>query len=408
MKIMKRKITLFILAALLLWMASAVQAQVSVSVSTYAGSTAGYTDGNLTEAQFKRPEALLFDGDGNLYVADPDNNAVRKITSGTVSTLTASPGSPNQMALADGKLYVIKGTGSPNATQINRIDMATGEVTLMSAYGTYNYAEGLCSDAVGNLYVSDNHSIYKVPADTRQKTLLAGGGEERGFINGTGNAARFSNPKQMVMDASGNIYIAESGNHAIRKITPAGVVTTVAGSGTAGSADGTGTAASFYYPSGIAIGPGSDKHLYISDTGNHTIRKITLPDGVVTTIAGIAGTSGNVNGSGASARFDQPRGLAFDSSGDLYVADYYNHQIRKITFTITGVADAAADKEYSLTARKGEISISSPSKINVQVYSLTGAAIYNSTLSAGSHTIPVKQGVYMVKVNGEVEKMVVR
>ncbi len=283
--------------------------------------------------------------------------------------------------------------------------MTTGEVTLMSDYGIYNYATGLCSDATGNLYVSDNHSVYKIITATNEKTLLAGGGEESGFINGTGNAARFKSPRQMVMDASGNIYVTESSNHAIRKITPAGVVTTVAG-GTEGSADGTGTAASFKWPSGIAIGP--DKHLYISDTGNHTIRKITLPDGVVTTIAGVAGTSGNVNGIGASARFDQPRGLAFDSSGDLYVADYNNDQIRKITFTTTGVANAAADKEYSLTARKGEISISSPGKINVQVYSLTGAAIYNSTLSAGSHTIPMKQGVYLVKVNSGVKKVVVR
>ena len=402
MKIMKRKITLFILAALLLWTASAVQAQ--VSVSTYAGSTAGYTDGSLSEAQFDQPQALLFDESGNLYVAENNNEAVRKITpEGTVSTLTTEKIYwPFQMTLADGKLYVMQRAIS---SYINQIDMTTGVVTTMS-YGSYNYSLGLCSDAAGNLYVSDYHSIYKVPTDTRQKTLLAGGGSESGFINGTGSAARFNYPGYMAIDASGNIYVTDGENHAIRKITPAGVVTTLAGSGTAGSADGTGAAASFNRPSGIAIGP--DGHLYISESGNHTIRKITLPDGVVTTIAGIAGTSGNDNGSGASATFYTPRGLAFDAVGNLYVADYSNDQIRKITFTTTGVANAAADKEYSLTARKGEIAISSPSKINVQVYSLTGAAIYNSTLSAGSHTIPIKQGIYLVKVNGKAGKVVVR
>ncbi len=406
MKIMKRKITLFILAALLLWTASAVQAQVSVSVSTYAGSTYGYTDGNLLDAQFNQPQALLFDESGNLYVAEYNNEAVRKITpSGTVSTLTAQKIYwPYQMTLADGKLYVMERWGSLDASRIKQVDMTTGAVTTTS-YGNYNYSLGLCSDAAGNLYVSDYHSIYKVPTDTRQKTLLAGGGSESGFTNGTGSEARFNYPGHIAIDASGNIYVADSENHAIRKITPAGVVTTIAG-GTEGSADGTGTAASFNGPMGIAIGP--DGHLYIGEWGNHTIRKITLPDGVVTTIAGIAGTSGKANGSGASATFYRPIGLAFDASGNLYVADHSNHQIRKITFTITGVADAAADKEYNLTARKGEIAISSPGKINVQVYSLTGAAIYSSTLSAGSHTIPMKQGVYMVKVNGEVEKVVVR
>lgn len=405
MKIMKRKITLFILAALVLWTASAVQAQVSVSVSTYAGSTAGYTDGNLLDAQFNQPQALLFDESGNLYVAEYNNEAVRKITpEGTVSTLATEIYWPHQMTLADGKLYVMERWASPNASRIQQIDMTTGAVTATS-YGKYNYSFGLCSDAAGNLYVSDYHSIYKVPTDTRQKTLLAGGGSESGFTNGTGSEARFNYPGHIAIDASGNIYVADSENHAIRKITPAGVVTTIAG-GTEGSADGTGTAASFNGPMGIAIGP--DGHLYIGEWGNHTIRKITLSDGVVTTIAGIAGTSGKANGSGASATFYRPIGLAFDASGNLYVADHSNHQIRKITFTITGVADAAADKEYNLTARKGEIAISSPGKINVQVYSLTGAAIYSSTLSAGSHTIPMKQGVYMVKVNGEVEKVVVR
>ncbi|HOG05494.1 MAG TPA: hypothetical protein PK978_04585 [Paludibacter sp.] len=172
---MKRKITLFILAALLLWTASAVQAQVSVSVSTYAGSTYGYTDGNLLDAQFNQPQALLFDESGNLYVAEYNNEAVRKITpSGTVSTLTAQKIYwPYQMTLADGKLYVMERWGSLDASRIKQVDMTTGAVTTTS-YGNYNYSLGLCSDAAGNLYVSDYHSIYKVPTDTRQKNIACG------------------------------------------------------------------------------------------------------------------------------------------------------------------------------------------------------------------------------------------
>lgn len=401
---MKRKIT-SIFAVLLLWTASALHAQ-QVTVSTYAGTTRGTQNGNLSEAKFTDIDALLFDSSGNLYVSDHWSSAVRKITpEGTVSTLTIQKIYwPYQMTLADGKLYVMQLSGTPNDSRINQIDMTTGEVTTMD-YGSYNYAVGLCSDAAENLYVSDQYSIYKVPADTKQKTLLAGGGEESGFIDGTGSEARFKNAGRIAIDASGNIYMVESSNHAIRKITPAGVVTTVAGNGTAGSANGTGTAASFKSPQGIAIGP--DGHLYIGDSGNHTIRKITLPDGVVTTIAGTAGTSGNTNGSGVSATFNSPGALAFDASGNLYVADHKNYLIRKIMFSTTRVATAVADKEYRLATEKGGIGINVLGNISVQVYSLTGATVYNSTLSVGTYTIPVNQGIYMVKVNGTAEKVVV-
>jgi streptogramin lyase len=141
--------------------------------------------------------------------------------------------------------------------------------------------------------------------------------------------ARFNNPTGLATDASGNVYVADYNNHTIRKITPAGVVTTLAGTaGVSGGEDGAGAAARFSSPAGLATD--ASGNVYVADFGNHTIRKIT-PAGVVTTLAGKASTRGNDNGNGAAARFNSPRGVATDASGAVYVADTYNYTIRKIT-----------------------------------------------------------------------------
>ena len=151
-----------------------------------------------------------------------------------------------------------------------------------------------------------------------------------GFVNGTGAAARFFNPIGVAGDKNGIIYVADQGNHAIRKITPAGVVTTLAGAGFffPGSTNGTGAAARFNRPSGVAVD--GDLNVYVGDYGNHTIRKIT-PAGVVTTLAGLAGTPGNTDANGTAARFRNPWGVAVDGAGVVYVCDSENHTIRRIT-----------------------------------------------------------------------------
>jgi sugar lactone lactonase YvrE len=155
---------------------------------------------------------------------------------------------------------------------------------------------------------------------------LAGSGST-GSANGTGTAASFNRPISVAVDSSGNVYVADSYNHSIRKITSGGVVTTLAGSGSIGSTNGTGTAASFNYPLGVAVD--SSGYLYVADTDNHLIRKIT-PAGVVTTLAG-SGSSGNANGSSTAASFNNPSGVDLDSSGNVYVGDRDNHLIRKIS-----------------------------------------------------------------------------
>ena len=178
------------------------------------------------------------------------------------------------------------------------------------------------------MYVADtnNHLIRKI-TPTGVVTTLAGSGE-LGGANGTGDAARFGHPFGVAVDSSGNVYVADSYNNLIRKITPAGVVSTLAGSGGTGSANGTGTAASFFSPTGIAVD--SSGNVYVAELANHLIRKIT-PAGVVSTLAG-SGVSGNAYGTGTAASFASPYGVAVDSSGSVYVLQYKDMLIRKITF----------------------------------------------------------------------------
>jgi sugar lactone lactonase YvrE len=158
-------------------------------------------------------------------------------------------------------------------------------------------------------------------------TTVAGLAGHLGSVDGTGSAARFRYPQRVAVDNAGNLYVTV--NSTVRKITPEGVVSTLAGvAGERGSMDGTGSAARFGYPNGVAVD--SAGMVYVADSGNNTIRKITA-DGVVSTLAGLAGSSGTANGTGSNARFNSPGGLASDSAGFVYVADTWSHTIRKIT-----------------------------------------------------------------------------
>ena len=185
-------------------------------------------------------------------------------------------------------------------------------------------------DRAGNVYIADtiNSTIRKITADGLVRTL-AGTAGSIGSTDGTGSAARLYYPKGVATDGAGNVYFADNWNHTVRRINPAGVVTTLAGlAGSSGSTDDTGSAARFYGPEGIAVdGAGN---LYVADNLNHTIRKVT-PNGAVTTLAGTAGSSGSIDGTGSAARFNFPEGVAVDGSGNLYVADFGNFLIRKIT-----------------------------------------------------------------------------
>ncbi|MDB5187287.1 MAG: hypothetical protein JWM07_759 [Candidatus Saccharibacteria bacterium] len=206
---------------------------------------------------------------------------------------------------------------------------SSGSTNGTGASARFNFPTYITIDASGVLYVSDkgNHKIRKItPAGV--VTTLAGSGVA-GFADGTGAAAQFNNPAGIAVDSSGNVYVADTTNARIRKITPAGVVTTLAGNGTVGFADGTGANARFssVYASDVAVN--SSGMLYVADTGNNRIRQIT-PSGTVTTLAG-NGTYGYVDGAGSVAQFRGPQGIAVDSTGGIYVGDSGNNRIRYIT-----------------------------------------------------------------------------
>ena len=336
------------------------------AVTTLAGMTGnlGSVDGKGSEARFNGPQGIAVDRAGNIYVADTISCTIRKITSdGVVTTLA---GLVNVSGSKDGKgsdarfgsmfggpsSVAVDGAGNiyvaDKANQTIRKVTSTGVVTTLAGVagsqgtndGPANVArfydpEGVAVDKSGNVYVADfnNHTIRKVTPKGMVTTLAALAGS-LGFVDGKGSAARFGNvpsfgPSGVAVGTDGNIFVADTGNHAIRKVTPEGVVTTLAGSaGGTGSADGAGSFARFRYPGGAAVDKAGN--VYVADTGNDTIRKMT-PQGVVTTLAGLAGQRGSVDGTGSKARFTDPFDVTVDSSGNVYVADEGNDTIRKVT-----------------------------------------------------------------------------
>jgi sugar lactone lactonase YvrE len=216
----------------------------------------------------------------------------------------------------------------------------------------FNNPWGVAVDSSGNLYVADtaNHTIRKIGSGG-VVTTLAGLAGVSGSADGTNSGARFRAPQGVAVDSSGNVYVADTGNYTIRKITSSGVVTTLAGSpGVAGSTNATGTNALFYEPEGIALNS-SATLLYVADTWNHIVRQITLPGLVVTTLAGSVGNPGSTNGASTAAQFNEPEGLAVDSSGNVYVGDTGNQMVRLVTSA--GVVSTLAGSAGNYGATNG-------------------------------------------------------
>jgi streptogramin lyase len=323
------------------------------NVTTVAGlaGLSGNTDGQGSNARFFSPQDITVDGSGNVYVANTGACTIRKIdAAGNVTTITGSAFSqgdldgqggnarfmnPNGITSdGGGNFYLTDGMAKAvrkidSAFTVTTVARSTGSIDGQGGNARFNYPQGITVDGNGNLYVADtnNHTIRKIDA-AGNVTTIAGVPFVFGSTNGQGSNARFTYPGGIAVDGSGNLYVADSINHTIRKIDAAGNVTTVAGlASNGGATDGQGSNARFYYPRGIAVD--GNGNLYVADSSNHTIRKIDAA-GNVTTVAGLAGNSGSSNGQGSNARFWGPYGITVDGSGNLYVADANNNTIRKI------------------------------------------------------------------------------
>jgi sugar lactone lactonase YvrE len=384
-------------------------------IYTVAGDFAsGYSGdgGPATAADLNYPRGTVHDIAGNLYIADTDNNVIRKVAAGTgVITTFAGTGiggysgdkgpaisaqlfSPQGIALDSlGNLYIAD-TGN---SVVRKVSATTGVITTVAGNGTYVYSGdngpatsaglafpvGVALDTAGNLYILDFSKVRKVAAGTGTITTVAGNGSS-GYIgdNGPAISAMLCQPQGIAVDLAGNLYIADTYNNIVREINAqTGIITTVAGTPpsnvcelsnvTYGGDGGPATKAGLYMPYAVAVDGAGD--IYIADYFNWVIRKVTAGSGIITTVAGNVSTSNALGGDGGPATnafLYYPYSVSVDSTGNLYISDYTN---RVQIVTVTGVTPSTA-------AAAPDFSVSAGSYVNPQTVTLTdstpGAAIY--------------------------------
>jgi len=332
--------------------------EVTTSVSTLAGSVSfsgtasdAFVDGEGINARFYHPCGIVVDANGNMYVGDSHNHRIRKVSSTGYTTTLAGSGS---LGFADGTLAAATfnypmgvavdklGNVYVASSGIRKINPLSGEVSTLAGSSSQGFADGVGAEAIfnapigvavddfGNVYVGDknNHRVRKIKPDGNVTTFA--GNRTAGYVDGLGTNAMFFSPSGVAVDASMNVYVADENDHRIRKISPLGVVSTLAGSGSRSFADGIGKLASFDTP--IFLSVDLLGNVYVGDSGNNRIRKIT-PNGVVTTLSGLA-TASFADGVGTNALFDRPFGTTVDREGNVYVADFNNNRIRKISVSL--------------------------------------------------------------------------
>jgi sugar lactone lactonase YvrE len=372
-------------------------------VTTFAGvaGASGTADGTGAGATLALPKGIAIDPSGNLYVADNSGDAIRKITPAGVVTTLASKLSANAQNPFNDNGVTIDGSGNvymADSTSTIRKITSAGAVTTLAgttvvvgsadgsgAAARFNGPFGIAADTAGNVYVADseNQAVRKITssgavttfasttpggpagisADTAGNlyvtatslatalilkitpggavTTLAGHSGSDTYEDGIGTAAAFFDPLGTATDTAGNVYVADSENQAVRKITPTAVVTTLAG----GPYQCPGTCYISPLTSPVGVATDSAGNVYVADQANNTIDKIT-PAGVLSALAGQPGIAGSADGTGSAAQFNNPTGIATDATGNVYVADFGNSTIRKITpagvvSTVVGTAGQA-------------------------------------------------------------------
>jgi sugar lactone lactonase YvrE len=358
------KIVVAVLVLNIGWASPSVKAQFAFSTPIGLAGMAGTLDGSNGNARFNQPAAIAVDASGVIYVADTMNHTVRRIIrSGALWSVGTIAGLPGVSGNSDGtnataRFYYPYGLALGGSGFIYVADTYNHTIRQVSASGTnwvvttlagspgaqgssdgarnsagFYYPSGIAVSPSGSLYVADsyNHAIREVTSDGVVTTIAGAAGVD-GIIDGTNGSARFYYPSGIAADLSGNLFVADTYNSLIRKISRFGadwITTTLVGLPRySGSADGTNRYAQFNYPFGIATGPGGS--VYVADTLNDTLRAVAPAgaDWAVSTIGGLARAVGSSDGSGQAVRFNLPYGLAVDGTGNLVVADSYNHTIR--------------------------------------------------------------------------------
>jgi hypothetical protein len=349
-------------------------------ITTVAGiGTPGFSGdaGLATDAQLEEPTGVVVDKTGNLYIADRFNHRIRKLisTTGVITTVAGSGPTggnggfsgdgglatnaqldgPTDVTLDEmGNLYIADSYNS----RIRKVIIATQVITTVAGDGSAAYGGdnepaieaqlqnpiGVAIDGQGNIYIADanNNRIRKVIAETGVITTVAGSGptgHANGGFSGDGGPAsdaQLNYPTRVVIDAGGNLYVADSYNHRIRKINATGVITTVAGSGSTGPGNGgfsgdggLATTAELYFPTGVAID--GEGNIYIADNNNHRIRMVIAATGIITTVVGDGVSAfGGDNGPAIDAQLCLPAHVALGNWNELYIADQFNHRIREV------------------------------------------------------------------------------
>lgn len=370
-----------------------------------------FTFYSLLSAQTVSTHALLsggitFDTFDNLYVTG-SNQAFQLNAAGSI-LYTAGNGAalsvdgPLDTASFNGLMAIAYGTQSIYLTEANgggngKVRKVNNGIVTTLASG-FDTAHGIAVDGSGNVYVADsnNHRIQKI-TPTGIVTTLAGT-TTAGSIDGLGAAARFNGPLDLAVDAAGNVFVADGFNNKIRKITPAGLVTTYAGTGTQGNTDGDATAASFFRPWGLAID--ATGNLYVADLGNNKIRKIS-PSGIVSTFAG-TGLQVSTDGPVDTASFNSPFRLAFNSHGDLFVSEF--NKIRKITFGPLSNPEFDSKKTIKMYPNPAHdevtVEIHDLTEAYLELFNLNGQVLKKQMLTNDTkiNIAELTKGVYIFKV----------
>ena len=318
-------------------------------ITTIAGDgTEGYVgdNGPATSAQISFPVGIAVDASGNIYIADTGNNRIRKVT---------NPGSSGMISTVAGNGYSgYSGDG------------------VRAIFAQVNFPYGITVDASGNIYFAEYgySRIRKVtnPGISGIISTVAGNGASGYLFDGVlATSAQLNNPRGVAVDASGNIYIADTVNHRIRKVTnpgSTGMISTVAGNGASGYSGDGGLATSAQLDNPYAVAVDASGNIYIADNGNHRVRMVTASSGIINTVAGVGtGDFSGDQGLATSAQLYRPFGLCLDALGNIYIADTNNHRVRKVGGKLSPTSSPSASPTVSLTASPTKSPSPSPTEV---------------------------------------------